>query len=158
MAASSKRTGVAPRRCRDRTGQASLRVLRLNAQAAVESEKHSDDENVARALTVLRRIFGNEVVPEPVHAHVTRWREDRFARGSYSYVAVDASGKDYDILSQPVAAPCSGKEPNAPRVFFAGEHTIRDYPATVHGALLSGLREVPSSPPPPPPLFPNWYS
>lgn len=28
------------------------------------------------------------------------------------------------------------------RVYFAGEHTIRNYPASVHGALLSGLREA----------------
>lgn len=27
-------------------------------------------------------------------------------------------------------------------VFLTGEHTIRNYPATVHGALLSGLREA----------------
>jgi lysine-specific histone demethylase 1 len=31
---------------------------------------------------------------------------------------------------------------NPPRIFFGGEHTIRNYPATVHGALLSGLREA----------------
>jgi len=54
----------------------------------------------------------------------------RYARGSYSYVAVGSSGEDYDILSKPVNQ----------RIFFAGEATIRQHPATAAGAYLSGLR------------------
>lgn len=90
---------------------------------------------------------------QPKESLVTRWKSDPFARGSYSYVAVGASGNhqllnfiedtfvlgdDYDILSRPVECPGD----KIPRLYFAGEHTNRNYPATVHGALLSGLREA----------------
>lgn len=76
---------------------------------------------------------------------VTRWKSDEWSRGSYSYVAAGSSGNDYDLMASPVAntnpGPAMGSAQH-PRVFFAGEHTIRNYPATVHGALLSGLREA----------------
>lgn len=74
-----------------------------------------------------------------------RWRADPWARGSYSFVSVGASGSDYDLLAAPVTQKHDHKgNPvnDMPRLFFAGEHTIRNYPATVHGALLSGLREA----------------
>lgn len=48
------------------------------------------------------------------------------------------TGNDYDLMATPV----SNSSGSLPRLFFAGEHTIRNYPATVHGALLSGLREA----------------
>ena len=64
--------------------------------------------------------------------YLTKWGEDVYSKGSYSYVAVDASGADYDTLAQPVDN----------LLFFAGEHTIKEHPDTVGGAFLSGLREA----------------
>ncbi|KAK4468293.1 hypothetical protein MN116_008444 [Schistosoma mekongi] len=135
---------------------------------------------VNRAMQILRGIFSQEgssnsncngiynnsdkkktIVPNPIDAYVTRWRSDPYSRGSYSYVAVGATGSDYDILGEPVYHPTSDHVKQtknhtmeqqfhenentckpSPRIFFAGEHTCRCYPATVHGALLSGLREA----------------
>ena len=55
------------------------------------------------------------------------------AYGSYSSVAVGSlGGEDYDIMAESLGS----------RVFFAGEATTRKYPATMHGALMSGLREA----------------
>ena len=81
---------------------------------------------------------------KPRETVVTRWKSDEWSRGSYSYVAAGSSGNDYDLMASPVANTTLGPAIGTaqPRVFFAGEHTIRNYPATVHGALLSGLREA----------------
>lgn len=57
---------------------------------------------------------------------------EEFTRGTYSFIAVGSSASDYDQLSQPVAK----------RLLFAGEHTIKEYPDNVGGAMISGLREA----------------
>lgn len=122
-------------------------------QSAAIMENVSDDVIVGRCIAVLKSIFGNGAVPQPKETVVTRWRADPWARGSYSFVSVGSSGSDYDLLAAPVTPPAANGSSNAgddgeddtktmPRLFFAGEHTIRNYPATVHGALLSGIREA----------------
>jgi hypothetical protein len=83
-------------------------------------------------MVVLRKLFRNASVPDPVASVVTNWGLDPFSRGAYSYVAVGASGRDYDILGRPVEN-C---------LFFAGEATCKEHPDTVGGAILSGLREA----------------
>jgi [histone H3]-N6,N6-dimethyl-L-lysine4 FAD-dependent demethylase len=71
-------------------------------------------------------------VPDPIQSICTRWGSDPFSYGSYSHVSVQSSGEDYDILAENVGN----------RLFFAGEATSRQYPATMHGAFMSGLREA----------------
>ncbi|CAN6479894.1 unnamed protein product [Victoria cruziana] len=112
-----------------------LLIALVAGESAIKFEDMPPSDAVRRVLEVLRGIFtpkGIEV-PDPIQAVCTRWGKDKFTYGSYSHVAVGSSGDDYDILAESVG--CG-------RVFFAGEATNRRYPATMHGALLSGLREA----------------
>ena len=76
-------------------------------------------------------------IPEPTKMHVTRWRSDRFAFGSYAYSPALRDGEqestplDFLELSRTLWG----------RVFWAGEHTEMESYASVHGAWLSGDRE-----------------
>ncbi|KAI3989944.1 hypothetical protein MKX01_003647 [Papaver californicum] len=87
-----------------------------------------------RVMSILRGIFSPKGidVPNPIQTICTKWGSDPLCLGSYSHVRVGSSGKDYDILAESVGD----------RLFFAGEATIRQHPATMHGAFLSGLREA----------------
>ncbi|XP_051132843.1 lysine-specific histone demethylase 1 homolog 1 [Andrographis paniculata] len=111
-----------------------LLVALVAGEAAVKFESMSPIDSVTRVLEILKGIFSPKgiAVPDPLEAVCTRWGQDSFSYGSYSYVAIGASGDDYDILAENVAD----------RVFFAGEATNRQYPATMHGAFLSGMREA----------------
>lgn len=112
-----------------------LLIALVAGEAAIKFEMMSPVESINRVLDVLRGIFKPKgiVVPDPVQVVCTRWGKDHFTYGSYSYVAIGSSGDDYDILSESVGDG---------RVFFAGEATNKQYPATMHGAFLSGMREA----------------
>jgi hypothetical protein len=66
--------------------------------------------------------FGRDI-PQPTSYVVTRWASDPFSYGTYSYIAVGSSGDDYDTLAKTVDN----------KLFFAGEATIREHPATAAG-------------------------
>lgn len=92
-------------------------------------EELSDGEIVSGAMQTLRVMFGNNI-PEPEGVLITRWGKDPFSFGAYSHIPPNASGDDYDALAEPVDEV----------LFFAGEATSQEYPSTVHGAYLSGVR------------------
>lgn len=104
-------------------------LMMFNAGAyGVEVERLSDEETVGRALAALQDMHGS--VPEPKDALVTRWHSDPWSRGAYSYVPVGTSYRQYAELGRPVEG----------RLFFAGEATHAEHPATVHGAFMSGVQ------------------
>ena len=91
-------------------------------------ERLPDSEVVAQAVAALTNMYGD--VPAPRDARITRWRSDPWAHGSYSYVPIGSSFAEHAALGEPVGD----------KLFFAGEATRDDYPATVHGAYLSGVQ------------------
>ncbi len=98
---------------------------------ARELEPLSDKDIVQTAMEQLRHLFGN-AIPEPTQSLITRWQNDPFSLGSYSYVPVATTGKDYETLAETIED----------QIYFAGEATNRMHPATVHGAYISGIREA----------------
>ncbi|KAG8004905.1 Lysine-specific histone demethylase 1B, partial [Nibea albiflora] len=91
-----------------------------------------DKEVVDECMKVLRELFKEQEVPEPLHFFVTHWSKDVWSQMSYSFVKTGGSGEAYDILAEDVQG----------KVFFAGEATNRHFPQTVTGAYLSGVREA----------------
>lgn len=73
-------------------------------------------------------------MPAPINSYVTRWWNDPWSGGSYSYQSTSCTGVERNAFATP--------EPTGPnpRVWFAGEHTHAGYPATMQGAFLSGRR------------------
>ncbi|XP_042494517.1 protein FLOWERING LOCUS D-like [Macadamia integrifolia] len=114
-----------------------LLIALVAGEAALKFESMAPTDAVTRVLQILKGIYEPQGidVPDPIQTVCTRWGSDPFSLGSYSNVAVGASGDDYDILAENVGDG---------RLFFAGEATTRRYPATMHGAFLSGLREAAS--------------
>ena len=79
------------------------------------------------AMGRLSRMFG-ETVPEPTSYTVSHWSTDPFALGAYSNHGISSVPADRDLLREPVGD----------RLFFAGEASHKNHPATVHGAYRSG--------------------
>jgi monoamine oxidase len=95
------------------------------------TETMSDPQIISEIMSHLKNIYGNSI-PNPSNMLRTKWRQNINSFGAYSFAANNTTSDDFDILAQSVNN----------KVFFAGEHTSRDYRGTVHGAYLSGIREA----------------
>lgn len=82
-------------------------------------------------MSHLKSIYGKNI-PNPSQMLRTKWGSNEFTFGSYSFATNGTRSADFEAFE--------GGVDN--KLFFAGEHTSRDYRGTVHGAYLSGIREA----------------
>lgn len=115
----------------------------LSGKYAKEMESLSDESIQEEALKSLRSLYDR--IPTPKQVVVSRWGNDEFAKGSYSFNKVGQSPGDRRLLELPLKK----------RLYFAGEATSRYHFGTCHGALTSGVAAAKNATRPFP--FNLWY-
>ncbi|CAD6186514.1 unnamed protein product [Caenorhabditis auriculariae] len=78
------------------------------------------DTLVRKAMAILTGIFGGAVPKAPLSVHVTRWQDDEFSFGAFSYYGLQSNKEDYDELKAPLKA--------------------KTYTGSLQGAWISGAR------------------
>lgn len=95
------------------------RIMEALPDAAIMAEAHA----------ALRAMFGNRF-PAPKSAQISRWGQDRFALGAYSFATPGTTPKTRVALG---GADWDG------RLIFAGEACDPDYAGSAHASVRSGL-------------------
>ena len=98
---------------------------------ATVTETMSDNQIISEVMAQLKTIYGNNI-PNPTNMLRTKWGQNINTFGAYSFATNGTTSADFDTMALDINN----------KLFFAGEHTERDYRGTVHGAYLSGLREA----------------
>jgi len=96
---------------------------------AKEVEKWSDEKTVDAIMTVLKKIYG-ENIPSPSSYRITRWGSNPLTLCSYSSPSLKPEMKTYVDFALPVKD----------RLFFAGEATSEADGGMVYGAFITGER------------------
>ncbi|CAM0914139.1 unnamed protein product [Alopecurus aequalis] len=91
-------------------------------------EQQPDNQTMAEAVEVLRKMFPREDVPDATDILVPKWWSNRFFKGTFSNWPIGVNRYEYDLIRAPVG-----------RVYFTGEHTSEKYNGYVHGAYLAGI-------------------
>lgn len=98
---------------------------------ATVTETMSDTQIISEVMAQLKTIYGNSI-PNPTNMLRTKWGQNINTFGAYSFATNGTTSADFDTMATEINN----------KLFFAGEHTERDYRGTVHGAYLSGIIEA----------------
>lgn len=86
------------------------------------------------ALAELDALFDGAATANYVDGFIQDWSKEPHIKGAYSFPAPNTYTTETDTTRLDLATPVDCK------LFFAGEATNNNHPATVHGALESGAR------------------
>ncbi|MDX5476780.1 MAG: FAD-dependent oxidoreductase [Bacillaceae bacterium] len=98
---------------------------------ARKMEEKKDEVIIEEVMQILKVMYGNSI-PYPTSILRSNWINNENTYGSYSFPTVDTIPLHFDHMAETIEN----------KVFFAGEHTIKDYFSYAHGAYLSGHREA----------------
>jgi monoamine oxidase len=90
-------------------------------------ERQEDMDLAVMSHQVLYKLYDNATMP--IDVLFSRWGTEKYSKGAFSYLPAGVEIVNRDYLAQPEK-----------RVYFAGEHAIRDGAGTAHGAYQSGVR------------------
>ena len=90
-------------------------------------EAQDDETTRAEVMEVLRQMFPNIDVPEPIDFMYPRWAQNPWTFGSYSNWPAGTTLEQHQNLRA-----------NVERLYFAGEHTSAEYFGFLHGAWFEG--------------------
>ncbi|KAL8952186.1 MAG: hypothetical protein Q9222_001885 [Ikaeria aurantiellina] len=90
-------------------------------------EAQDDETTKAEVLAVLRDMFGNDTVPDPIAFMYPRWSLEPWTYGSYSNWPPGTTLEMHQNLRA-----------NVGRLYFAGEATSTEYFGFLHGAWYEG--------------------
>ena len=96
-----------------------------DAIAAAKMTDRQIAQEIAESVALSRKSASSRIAS----VLVSRWSEDPFSQGAYSYPGVSTKAEDFEALAAPVED----------RLYFAGE-AASPYFGTVHGAHLSGKK------------------
>ncbi|RDH35366.1 polyamine oxidase [Aspergillus welwitschiae] len=102
-------------------------------EEAYRVEQQSEAETRSEIMEVLRKMFKDKDVPDPVDIYYARWTQEPWSYGSYSNWPPGVSARTHRHLRE-----------NVGRVLFAGEATSPQFSGFLHGAYYEGKRAAES--------------
>lgn len=92
---------------------------------AQQIEELSQEQVTNLIMNQLRDAFG-EGIPDPEWVKTSKWSNDPFSLGAFSFPGVGTTEATWEALARPEG-----------RIFFAGEHCFPPYRGTIKGAVIS---------------------